>query len=88
MKAVRKGKTKIKIDYAKCGPHGEMDPRECGKCLAECVRPVFHLHHVLEKGDDPCDPRHWQVTPVYLSQCTRCMKCTDVCPVDAISVSW
>ncbi|MHA1480885.1 MAG: 4Fe-4S binding protein [Candidatus Thorarchaeota archaeon] len=25
---------------------------------------------------------------MYISQCTRCMKCVDVCPVHAIAVSW
>ncbi|MHA1494961.1 MAG: 4Fe-4S binding protein [Candidatus Thorarchaeota archaeon] len=28
------------------------------------------------------------MTPVYTSQCTRCMRCIEVCPVNAISVSW
>jgi NAD-dependent dihydropyrimidine dehydrogenase PreA subunit len=86
--SIRKGKTKITIDYSKCGPEGVMDPRECTKCLKQCDRPVFHLHHMIVDGDDPWDPSYWQVTPVYTSQCTRCMKCIEVCPVDAISVSW
>ena len=88
MIAVRKGKTKITIDYSKCGPDGVMDPRECTKCLKQCDRPVFHLHHVIVDGDDPWDPSYWQVTPVYTSQCTRCMRCIEVCTVNAISVSW
>ncbi|MHA1386964.1 MAG: 4Fe-4S binding protein [Candidatus Thorarchaeota archaeon] len=86
MIAVRKGKTKITIDYSKCGPDGVIDPRECTKCLKQCDRPVFHLHHVIVDGDDPWDPSYWQVTPVYTSQCTRCMRCIEVCPVNAISV--
>jgi NAD-dependent dihydropyrimidine dehydrogenase PreA subunit len=88
MITVRKGKTKIVIDYSKCGPDGDTDPRECTKCLKQCDRPVFHLHHVIVDGDDPWDPSFWQVTPVYTSQCTRCMRCIEVCPVKAISVSW
>jgi NAD-dependent dihydropyrimidine dehydrogenase PreA subunit len=84
------GKTKIKIDYSKCGDLSSVDPRKCGKCLKICDPAVFLLHQSLDFEDqnDPYDPQIWRVTPVYLSLCTRCMKCVEVCPEKAITVKW
>ena len=84
------GRTKIKIDYSKCGDKNKIDPRDCGKCLKICDPAIFLLHESLdyEKENDPYDPQIWRVTPVYLSLCTRCMKCVEVCPEKAITVKW
>ena len=84
------GRTKIKIDYSKCGDMCKIDPRDCGKCLKICDPAIFLLHESLdyEKENDPYDPQIWRVTPVYLSLCTRCMKCVEVCPEKAITVKW
>ncbi|MHA1845081.1 MAG: 4Fe-4S dicluster domain-containing protein [Promethearchaeota archaeon] len=87
----RRRKTKIKIDYSKCGEKGKVDPRDCGLCLKVCDPAVFILHETVgtEKSQkDPFDPQDWRITPIWGSLCTRCFKCVDVCPEKAISISW
>ncbi|MEA2071401.1 MAG: 4Fe-4S binding protein [Asgard group archaeon] len=82
-------KTKITIDYSICGDGHKIDPRDCCKCLQICDPAVFLLHETIgAEQKDPFDPDIWRVTPVYLSLCTHCMKCVEVCPENAISVSW
>jgi formate hydrogenlyase subunit 6/NADH:ubiquinone oxidoreductase subunit I len=80
-------KTKITIDYTKCG--GEtVDPRACSTCLKVCDPAVFLMHQPLNLEQDQYNPQLWQITAVWLSLCTRCLRCVDACPVDAITVSW
>jgi len=78
---------KVTIDYSKCGDGGKVDPRECTKCLRACDPAVFIIHESPNMPLDPIDPKFWRITAVWLSLCTRCMKCVEVCPVGAISVS-
>ncbi len=83
------GKTKIIIDYEKCGEYGKIDPRDCVKCLRACDPAVFLLHKKLGiKEEDPQDPQHWRITAVWLSICTRCFKCIEICPEQAIEIKW
>jgi NAD-dependent dihydropyrimidine dehydrogenase PreA subunit len=83
------GKTKIKIDYTKCGTKGGIDPRECSICLSICDPAVFLRHQDLsEKEENPLDPQYWNITAVWPSQCVRCHKCEEKCPENAISVSY
>ena len=83
------GKTKIKIDYSKCGPKGNIDPRDCAKCLNVCDPCVFLRHEDLKfKEENVYDPQHWKITAIWPSVCTRCFKCIDVCPENAISIKW
>lgn len=82
-------KTKITIDYLKCGDGVGLDPRECSKCLRICEPAIFLLHETLGvKEENPYDPQIWRITPLYLSLCIRCLKCVDICPVEAIRVTW
>lgn len=87
MKQIVRGKTKIEVDYSKCGANGK-DPRDCVKCMQECTIPVFNLHPTDIRKQDHFDPPHWQVTPTFPSLCDRCMRCIDVCPLNAITISW
>jgi len=84
-----KGKTKITIDYKKCGDGIGKDPRECGICLRTCDPAIFLMHQTMGTiEEDHCDPQIWRITPLWLSLCSRCMKCVKNCPEKAISVSW
>jgi ferredoxin len=78
---------RISIDYALCGDGHGVDPRACGVCLRACAPAVFLLHQsfgVTER--DPFDPQLWRITVMWPTLCTRCMKCVEVCPVQAVSV--
>ncbi|MHA1308417.1 MAG: 4Fe-4S binding protein [Candidatus Heimdallarchaeota archaeon] len=79
-------KTKIIIDYTKCGDGVGVDPRDCVKCLQICEPALFLMHETLGVEDDPYDPQLWRVTALYPSLCTKCMKCVEVCPEQAIQV--
>ena len=90
-KMKKKKRTKIVIDYSKCGENGKIDPRDCSKCMRACDPAVFIMHETkgLEKKQkDPYNPQDWRITPIWGSLCTRCFKCVDICPENAIIVSW
>jgi len=80
-------KTKITIDYSRCGDGNGIDPRGCCKCLQTCAPAVFLLHQTLGAEEpDPFDPQKWRVTPQWPSLCTLCMNCIKNCPENAIKV--
>jgi ferredoxin len=88
-KPKKQKRTKIKIDYSKCGEDGKMDPRDCTICLKVCDPAVFMMHSALDlKYKDPNDPQRWRINPQWGSLCTRCMKCVENCPEHAITVKW
>ena len=83
-----RNKTKISIDYSVCGDGNDVDPRSCGKCLRICDPAVFLLHQTVGAEEpDPYDPQIWRITPLWPSLCTKCMKCVEICPKQAITVS-
>ncbi|NHJ14030.1 MAG: 4Fe-4S dicluster domain-containing protein [Candidatus Thorarchaeota archaeon] len=79
-------KTKIKIDHTKCGVNVSTDPRDCRKCLYVCDPAVLLLHPTLEEHPDPNNPDKWVIDAIWLSKCTGCMRCVEVCPESAIQV--
>ena len=85
------GKTKITVNYSKCGTPRGIDPRNCSLCLSVCDSAVFLRHQDLKFIEDeinPNDPQFWKITPVWPSVCTRCLRCVDSCPESAIAVLW
>jgi len=90
-KMKKKRKTKINIDYTKCGENGKIDPRECGLCMKACDPAVFIMHETIgteEKQKDAYDPQDWRITAIWGSLCSRCFKCADACPENAITIAW
>ena len=84
-------KTKIRIDYTKCGTEGGIDPRECSLCLRICDPAVFLRHQDMKletKEENRQDPQFWKITAVWPSVCTRCLICVSTCPEKAIEVLW
>jgi NAD-dependent dihydropyrimidine dehydrogenase PreA subunit len=81
-----RGRTKIRIDYSLCGD--AVDPRGCCRCMRVCEPAVFQLHQSFGVEEaDVFDPQSWRITPLWPSLCTRCLKCVEVCPKGAISVT-
>ena len=71
----------IKWDDKKCS-----SPPECRKCLDACPPAVFIIY--------PRDGRkqgkateNWAIMPLFLSLCTGCDICEEICPENAITVS-
>ncbi|GAH18362.1 unnamed protein product [marine sediment metagenome] len=47
------------------------------------------MHPALDLDfKDPYDPQRWSIKPQWGSLCTRCLKCVEVCPENAISIKW
>lgn len=80
-------KTKITFDHSKCGFAGTTDPRDCRECLRVCDPAVLLLHPTLEDHPNPHNPEKWIVDAIWLSKCSGCMKCVEICPEKAIQVS-
>jgi len=71
----------ITWDEKKC-----TSPQECLKCLEECPQAVLHIYP--RDGRKPGQAtENWAIAPLYLSLCTGCNICEEVCPQGAITVS-
>ncbi len=77
---------KIEIDHQKCTV-----PFLCKKCLLTCPQVVFTVRAVKVERLRETDPREdgsYQVGTGPRFKCTGCNECIDVCPVDAITITW
>ena len=75
---------KIKIDREKC-----TTPFDCKRCLQICPTAVFSVHAIKnERGllTDKTEAGTYGLGVSYRDQCTACMKCVEVFPVDALTV--
>ncbi|MBE9501902.1 MAG: 4Fe-4S binding protein [Dehalococcoidia bacterium] len=74
----------ITVNDEKCN-----DPLSCRKCLLVCPTYVLGLgtsagaHKFKE-----IEPEHFIVRGVRFDKCTGCMKCAEVCPKNAVQVSF
>jgi len=66
-------------------------PWLCKKCLLACTQSVLEVRAVRpERGKetDPRIPGTYVLGAGWRFKCTGCNDCIDVCPVDAITITW
>lgn len=80
-------KISIKVDQSICGGGARIDPRSCAKCLRICAPAVFLLHQTFGVENDKYDPQIWSIKAMWPTLCTLCMKCVDICPEKAITIT-
>lgn len=76
----------IEIDSEKC-----KIPFDCKKCLQVCPTSVFMVHAVkVEKGREtnPKEPGAYKLAAPMRDKCSVCNDCIDVCPEDAITITF
>ena len=77
---------KIAIDHGKCTV-----PFLCKKCIMACSQVVFTVGATKVerlKETDPREPGSYRLGTGPRFKCTGCNDCIDVCPVDAIKITW
>ena len=75
----------ITIDRERC-----TTPFDCKRCLRVCPPAVFAVYAAkMIRGMelDKKEPGNYLLVPAYRDKCTACMKCVEVCPVDAITLT-
>lgn len=74
----------ITVDDEKCG-----GAYLCRKCVTICPTHVLGLGtSVGVQKYRETDPQYFVVRGVYLNKCTGCMDCVNVCPNNAIQVTF
>jgi len=76
----------IDIDLEKC-----TTPFDCKKCLDVCPTVVFMVAAVkVEKGREtnPKEPGAYAIHAPHRDKCTGGGDCVEVCPVDAITITF
>ena len=66
-------------------------PWLCKKCLLTCQQSVFTVHAVKNerlRETDPREPGAYRLDAGWRFKCSGCNECLDVCPVDAITITW
>lgn len=71
----------IEIDQEKC-----KSSRECRKCLEACSEGVLMSYPRVARVPGK-RTEDWGIRPLFLSLCTGCKVCEEVCPQKAIAVS-
>jgi len=77
---------KISIDHGKCTV-----PFLCKKCIQNCPQLVFSVSATKVerfRETDPRVPGSYRVGAGPRFKCTGCNDCIDMCPVDAITITW
>lgn len=77
---------KVEIDKTKCTV-----PFWCKKCLEACPQLVFFVYcRELQKlrESDPREPNIYELVALRRDKCNLCNKCVDVCPEDAITITY
>lgn len=75
---------KITVSYERCTV-----PFDCKKCLRICPTAVFSVFCVKQvRGleTNKKEPGSYKVMAQYRDRCTGCMRCVEICPVDALTV--
>ena len=75
-----------KIDYDKC-----TTPFAYKKCLQVCPQAVFHVVPLKQekfKETDENEPGAFRLWVGYGDKCTVCNKCVEVCPVNALTITY
>ena len=74
----------ITVDDEKCN-----DPLSCCKCLLVCPSHALGLGtSVGPQKFKEIEPKHFILRGVRFDKCTGCMECVEVCPKNAIQVSF
>ncbi|MBA7604547.1 hypothetical protein ES703_11672 [subsurface metagenome] len=65
------------------------NPLSCRKCLLVCPMGVLGLGtNVGTRKFKETEPEHFIVRGVRIDKCTGCMECVEICPGNAIQVSF
>ncbi len=76
----------ITIDHEKCTV-----PFLCKKCIRGCPQLIFRVSAAkVERGreTDPREPGSYRLSPGSRFKCSGCNDCIEICPVDAITITW
>ncbi len=76
---------KIAIDRTIC-----TTPFDCKRCLRACPPAIFsvnELKSIRGQETDKTEPGAYAISVRYRDKCSGCMKCVEVCPVGAITIT-
>ncbi len=75
---------RIEVDHTRCTV-----PMYCKLCLQACPQACFQVHNATFerlRETNREEPGAYQLSAPNRYSCTRCGVCTEVCPVDAITI--
>ena len=65
-------------------------PFDCKRCLRACAPAVFSvtaIKSIRGQETDKTEPGAFVMRVAYRDKCTACMKCVEVCPVGALTIT-